>query len=63
MAKPVSREFFEVLDRATRLTGEARIAYANAGYLRARVGLPRPSSTPAGRPHRTIPGASAAPPA
>ena len=42
MPQPGSREFFEALDRATRLTGEARIAYANAGYLRARVGPPRP---------------------
>jgi outer membrane protein assembly complex protein YaeT len=43
MPKPGSREFFDALDRAGRLTGDARLSYANAGYLRARVGPPRPA--------------------
>jgi outer membrane protein assembly factor BamA/autotransporter translocation and assembly factor TamB len=42
LPRPGSREFFEALDqRGGHLTGEARIAYARVGYLRARVGPPR----------------------
>ncbi|MFN8090769.1 MAG: BamA/TamA family outer membrane protein [Vicinamibacteria bacterium] len=41
LPKPGSRAFFEALDRSARLTAEARIAYASAGHLRARVGPPR----------------------
>jgi outer membrane protein assembly factor BamA len=46
MPKPGSHAFFEALDRSSRLTAEARIAYANAGHLRARVGPPRPRFDP-----------------
>ncbi|MGE5126035.1 MAG: outer membrane protein assembly factor, partial [Betaproteobacteria bacterium] len=42
LPRPGSRAFFEALDlRGGHLTGEARIAYARVGYLRARVGPPR----------------------
>jgi outer membrane protein assembly factor BamA len=41
LPKPGSREFFEALDRRDRLLAEARIAYAGAGHLRARLLAPQ----------------------
>ena len=47
LPKPGSHAFFEELDRGSRLTAEARIAYASAGYLRARLGPARTRFDPA----------------
>lgn len=47
LPKPGSRAFFEQLDRGSRLTAETRVAYAAAGYLRARVGPARTRFDPA----------------
>ena len=41
LPKPGSREFFDALDRGSRLVAGARVAYAGLGHLRARVGPPR----------------------
>ena len=41
LPKPGSREFFDALDRGSRLVAGARVAYAGLGHLRARVGPAR----------------------
>lgn len=57
LPKPGSKDFFEALDRhSTRITGDARLAYAQLGYLQARVGQPRLVFDPqSGRLQVTIP--------
>ncbi len=57
LPKPGSLEFFEALEgRINRVSAEVRVRYAQAGYLRTRVGRPRSSYDAAtGRLVVTIP--------